>query len=56
MRNAPSFLQALKTLRITPDVGAALLVVAFIIGVASSFVPAYNASRTPILDSLRNSG
>ena len=56
VRNGPSFLQAMKTLSITPDVGGALLVVAFFIGIASSFIPAYNASRTPILESLRNSG
>jgi putative ABC transport system permease protein len=56
VRNGPSFIQAMKTLTITPDVGAALLVLAFIIGVASSFIPAFNASRTPILESLRNSG
>jgi putative ABC transport system permease protein len=56
VRNGPSFIQAMKTLTITPDVGAALLVVAFVIGIASSFIPAFNASRTPILDSLRNSG
>jgi putative ABC transport system permease protein len=56
VRNGPSFIQAMKTLSITPDVGGALLVLAFIIGVASSFIPAFNASRTPILESLRNSG
>jgi putative ABC transport system permease protein len=56
LRHGPSFIQAMKTLTITPDVGGALLVLSFIIGVASSFIPAYNASRTPILDSLRNSG
>jgi putative ABC transport system permease protein len=56
VRNGPSFIQAMKTLTITPDVGGALLVLSFVIGVASSFIPAYNASRTPILDSLRNSG
>ncbi len=56
VRNGPSFIQAMKTLTITPDVGGALLVLAFIIGVASSFIPAYNASRTPILESLRNAG
>jgi putative ABC transport system permease protein len=56
VRNGPSFIQAMKTLSITPDVGGALLVVAVLIGVVSSFIPAYNASRTPILESLRNSG
>jgi putative ABC transport system permease protein len=56
VRHGPSFIQAMKTLSITPDVGGALLVLAFIIGIASSFIPAFTASRTPILDSLRNSG
>jgi putative ABC transport system permease protein len=56
VRNGPSFIQAMKTLTITPDVGAALLAAAFVIGIASSFIPAFNASRTPILESLRNSG
>jgi putative ABC transport system permease protein len=56
VRNGPSFIQAMKTLSITPDVGGALLVLAFIIGIASSFIPAYNAARTPILEALRNSG
>jgi putative ABC transport system permease protein len=56
VRNGPSFIQAMKTLSITPDVGGALLVVAFLIGIASSFIPAFNAARTPILESLRNSG
>jgi putative ABC transport system permease protein len=56
MRHGPSFIQAMKTLTITPDVGGALLLFAVIIGVVSSFIPAFNASRTPILDSLRNSG
>ena len=56
VRHGPSFIQAMKTLTITPDVAGALLVTAFVIGIVSSFVPAFNASRTPILDSLRNSG
>lgn len=56
VRHGPSFIQAMKTLTITPDVGGGLLVIAIFIGIASAFVPAYNASRTPILESLRNSG
>jgi len=56
VRHGPSFLQAMKTLTITPDVGAGLLALALVIGIASSFIPAFNASRTPILVSLRNSG
>jgi len=56
VRHGPSFIQAMKTLSITPDVGGALLLVAVLIGIVSSFIPAFNASRTPILESLRNSG
>lgn len=56
VRHGPSFIQAMKTLSITPDVGGALLLVAILIGVASSFIPAFNAARTPILESLRNTG
>jgi len=56
IRNGPTFLQQMKTLSITPDVGALLLGVALVIGVASSFIPAWNASRTPILESLRSEG
>jgi len=56
VRNGPSFIQAMKTLTITPDVGAALLCTAVVIGIGSSFIPAFNASRTPILESLKNSG
>lgn len=39
--------------RIGPAVFAALMGVSVLIGVASSAVPAWNASRTPILDALR---
>jgi putative ABC transport system permease protein len=56
VRHGPSFLQAMKTLTITPDVGAGLMGLALVIGVASSFIPAFNAARTSILVSLRNSG
>jgi putative ABC transport system permease protein len=56
VRQGPSFMQAMKTLSITPDIGAGLLGLALVIGVVSSFIPAFNASRTSILVSLRNSG
>jgi putative ABC transport system permease protein len=56
MRHGPMYIQAMKTLAITPDVAGALLLLAVIIGMVSSFIPAFNASRTPILDSLRNPG
>jgi putative ABC transport system permease protein len=50
------FMPALKTLAITPLVGLVCLGVAMVIGLASSFFPAWAASRTSILDSLRYSG
>jgi len=46
----------LNTLSITPDVLALCLVFSLFIGVASSLIPAWNASRTSILDALRNTG
>lgn len=56
VRQAPAFIIQLKTLTLEPSVAALILVVGVFIGVASSFIPAWNASRTPILDSLRYSG
>jgi putative ABC transport system permease protein len=56
VRQAPAFVAAMKTLTVTPDVGAISLALAFVIGVGSSFIPAWNAARTSILDSLRNAG
>lgn len=58
VRNSPAagFMQALRGLSITPGVGLACLGVALFIGLASSLIPAWNASRTPILDSLRYNG
>ena len=54
VRRGPSFMQAMKTLAITPDVGAICLALAFFIGVVSSTIPAWTAARTSILDSLRS--
>ena len=54
VRSGPTFMQQMKTLAITPDVAAICLGLAFFIGVISSFLPAWSASRTPILDSLRS--
>jgi len=56
IRQGPSFLQPMKTLAITPDVAALCVVVALVIGVVSSSVPAVSASRTGILESLRSTG
>ncbi len=56
VRQAPAFIMQLKTLTLEPSVAALILLIGVIIGVASSFIPAWNASRTPILDSLRYTG
>jgi putative ABC transport system permease protein len=49
-------LPQLHDLSVTPLTGLAGLLVAAFIGVISSFVPAWNAARTNILDSLKYSG
>jgi putative ABC transport system permease protein len=56
VRQAPAFIMQLKTLTLEPSVAALILLAGVIIGVVSSFIPAWNASRTPILDSLRYNG
>ena len=56
VRQAPAFIMQLKTLTLEPSVAALILLAGVVIGVASAFIPAWNASRTPILDSLRYSG
>ena len=53
---AGGFLSFVSTLAITPDVALLCLGIALFIGVASSLVPAWNASRTGILDALKNAG
>jgi putative ABC transport system permease protein len=53
VRKAPSFIQTMKTLAITPDVALLCIALAFLIGVVSSFVPAWGASRRPILEALK---
>lgn len=56
VRHSPAFLTQLRTLTIVPPVAAACLLIALFIGLASSLIPAWSASRTSILDSLRYSG
>lgn len=53
---ASNFVQQLQGLSMTPSVAVVCLGVAVLIGAISSFVPAFNAARTNILDSLRYSG
>jgi putative ABC transport system permease protein len=56
VRQLPAFIDQLATLTIQPPVTVALLVISVLIGVASSFIPAYKASKTTILDALRYNG
>jgi putative ABC transport system permease protein len=52
----PTNFQQLETLKLTPDVAVLCVIVAVVIGLVSAIIPAANASRTPILESLRYSG
>jgi putative ABC transport system permease protein len=56
IRSGPTFLNQLRTLNVTPAVQLLLLGFALFLGIASSFWPAWSASRTPILESMRDSG
>ncbi|HET8550306.1 MAG TPA: FtsX-like permease family protein, partial [Bryobacteraceae bacterium] len=56
VRQGPAIMPQLKTLSMQPQVALLLFVVAVLIGMVSSFVPAWNAARTSILDSLRYTG
>jgi putative ABC transport system permease protein len=51
-----AFAAQLHNLSITPATAAISLGIAFLLGLVSSFVPAWNAARTNILDSLKFSG
>jgi putative ABC transport system permease protein len=51
-----SFVAQLHGMSLTPLTALLCLVIAAFIGVVSSFVPAFNAARTNILDSLRYAG
>jgi putative ABC transport system permease protein len=56
IRQAPAFFAELKTLTIVPSVAVMLLGVAVFIGLISAIIPAWHASRTNIIESLRYSG
>jgi putative ABC transport system permease protein len=51
-----AMMSQLHGLTVTPLIGCISLGVALLIGLVSSFIPAWNAARTNILDSLRFSG
>lgn len=56
VRTMPYTAMFFRNLFFTPGVGFTALATALLIGVISSFVPAYSASRTSIIDSLRYAG
>ena len=56
IRNGPAYVQAFKTLGLGPGLSSLSLAIAVVIGLISALVPAWNAARTSILDSLRYSG
>jgi putative ABC transport system permease protein len=56
VRQMPGFLIQLKTLTLVPSVAAAVIALGVVIGIASSFIPAWSASKTSILESLRFGG
>lgn len=49
-------IQALQALSVTPAIAALTLAIAMLVGLISALVPAINAARTPILDSLGHTG
>jgi ABC-type antimicrobial peptide transport system permease subunit len=50
------FMPAIRTLSVTPLIGLFSLGTALFIGIFSSLLPAWSASRTTILDALRYAG
>jgi len=55
VRNMPAFLDQLRHLSLTPSVALLCLAIAGVIGLVSAFIPAFQASRIPILEALRSS-
>ena len=56
VRQGPAYIGALKTLSLTPGVALLAVIVAMLIGILSSVIPAWSAAKTPILDALRYAG
>jgi putative ABC transport system permease protein len=54
VRAGPAFMDQLKHLALTPIVTVECLIAAAAIGLLSAFVPAFQASRIPILEALRS--
>ena len=55
-RHATLGVQFVKLLEITPGIAAITLAMALAVGIVSALLPAFRATRTPILDSLRYTG
>jgi putative ABC transport system permease protein len=55
-KGAGSFMPQLRNLSITPFTALVAMGLALVVGVVSSFIPAWNAAKTNILDSLRYAG
>jgi putative ABC transport system permease protein len=53
VRQGPAVFAQLSQVAITPAVAVAVLAAAVVMGLASSLAPAWNASRTPILEALK---
>jgi putative ABC transport system permease protein len=56
IRSVPTPVQQLRVMSVTPLIALSSLLVALLIGLASSMIPALNAARKPILDSLKHTG
>jgi len=54
VRNMPAFLDQLRHLALTPSVALLCFVIAGAIGLVSAFIPAFQASRIPILEALKS--
>jgi putative ABC transport system permease protein len=54
VRSGPAFLDQLKHLSLSPEVGLLCLLIAAAVGLLSAFVPAFQASRISILEALRS--
>ena len=54
LRHGPDYMEQLHTLQIRPEVAILCVAVAAVIGLISAYVPAFQASRIPILSALKN--
>ena len=54
VRSGPAFLDQLAHLQLTPSVALLCIAIAAVIGFVSAFIPAFQASRIPILEALKS--